>query len=146
MSIDSEFGELRRTPSPMEIPRPPHTLPPCRRRQLHFENIRDLGTRAEDCWAEYRESEIMKCRCSLVHWQSRQTALEAEVAYTAEVVNRKIDVLSELEKNYSEAKRHTRPVSVHGQRAPVHAEKLATDYPPPVHEYGIKFKRSETVG
>tara|TARA_B100001094_G_scaffold333294_1_gene410397 strand:+ start:2394 stop:2846 length:453 start_codon:yes stop_codon:yes gene_type:complete len=117
---------------------------PDERRQLHIQKIRDLGSRVEECWAEYRESEIMKCRCSLVHWHSRQKALEAEVAYSAEVVTRKTDVLRELEKNYSEVKRQPQPVPVYGARAGVQAEELAADYPAPLNPYGgVQFKRAD---
>jgi len=117
-----------------------------RRHKKHLQSIHDLGTRAEDCWADYRESEIMKCRCTLVHWQSRQKALEAEVAYATEVVNRKIDVLNSLEKNYSKAKRNTRPVPVYRERPTVHAEKLASDYPAPVnHNDAATFSRCKPV-
>ena len=137
--VDGGYSELRHTPSPTDD----HVI---ERRHAHLMNIRDLGSRAEECWAEYRESEIMKCRCSLIHWQSRQKALEAEVAYAAEVVTRKTDVLSDLEKNYSKIERHPQPVPLHGARAGVQAGELASDYPAPVNQYGgIQFKRAENL-
>lgn len=119
-----------------------HFLPEDERRQAHLQNIADLGSRAEDCWAEYRESEIMKCRCELVHWQSRQKALESEVAYAAEVVSRKTDVLRKLEKHYGEIDRQPQPVQVHGPRASVRAAELAANYKAPINQYGrIHFAR-----
>jgi hypothetical protein len=113
---------------------------------MHVQKIRELGSRAEDCWAQYRESELMKCRCELVHWQSRQKALEAEVAYATEVVTRKTDVLRSLQENYSKVKRQPQPVPVYGPRAGVQADELAADYPAPVNQYGgIQFERTGGV-
>ena len=137
-----------RTPSPGEPPIRPQSAhaPPGvsndERRRMHLQNIRDLGSRAEQCWVEYRESEIMKCRCELVHWQSRQKALESEVVYAAEIVSRKTDILHELEKNYGEIKRQPQPVPVHGPRTGVQAEEVAAVYPAPVTAYGdIRFNQ-----
>lgn len=96
-------------------------------RQSHIRNIKDLGRRAEQCWKAYQESEIMKVRCDLIHWQSRQKALQAEVDYAAEVVSRKTHVLNSLEKqSYSEAQRRSHPVPIYGRRASVYPSKLAT--------------------
>ena len=140
MSIDSEYSaELGRTPSPGDLTDRPATNTAAssdERRQRHLQNIRDLGSRAETCWAEYRESEIMKCRCALLHWQSRQKALEAEVSYAAEVVGRKTDVLRDLEENYGQVERQTQPVPIHGPRAAVQAGELAAHYPAAVHQFG----------
>lgn len=142
MSEESEYSDrsIARTSSPRS------TLSTDERRKTHLQNIHDLGSRAEACWEEYRESEIMKCRCALVHWQSRQKALEAEVAYAAEVVARKTDVLRDLEANYSQVRRQTQPVPIHGPRATVQADELAADYPAPVNQFGgIQFNRERPI-
>jgi len=68
------------------------------------------------------------------------------VAYAAEVVGRKTDVLRDLEANYSQVKRQAQPVPIHGPRAAVQADELAADYPAPVNQFGgIQFKRERPL-
>ena len=97
------------------------------KRSQHFRNIRDLGQRADESWAEYRESELMKVRCDLLHWQARRSSLEIEAQYAAEVVARKEYVVKQLEARYSEANRGSEALPIHGCRESLQAGKLAAD-------------------
>lgn len=119
------------------------------KRQTHIRNINDLGSRAEKCWAEYRDSEVMKLRCEVIHWQSRQKALEAEVKYASEVIARKTNVLTKLQKCYGEIKRNTHPVPVYGAREGVHASGLAPDNKAPSNSCcsaNFKHRQHRPVG